>query len=96
MNTQQSTFERCDVVNSFKDDEISAFLKLKAFADDKSDVNQDTKFVFHRVENIVGKEENAGYQCQEKERETERKREDLVFNLSKLFFLFFPSLSTSN
>ena len=28
----------------------------------KSNVTQNNKVVFHRIENIVGKEENAGYQ----------------------------------
>ena len=36
--------------------------KLKAFADDRLNVTQNVKVVFHRIENIVGKEENAGYQ----------------------------------
>ena len=36
--------------------------KLKAFADDKIIVIQKLKFVLGRVENIVGKGENAGYQ----------------------------------
>ena len=35
--------------------------KLRAYVDDKSDVTQNIKGVFHRIENIVGKEENAGY-----------------------------------
>ena len=35
---------------------------MKAFADDKIDVNEKLKFVLLRVENIVGKGENAGYQ----------------------------------
>ena len=39
-----------------------ALSKLKAFADDKLNVTQNIKVVFHRIENIVGKEENAGYQ----------------------------------
>ena len=33
---------------------------MKAFADNKSNVTQNMKFVFGRVENIVGKGENAG------------------------------------
>ena len=33
---------------------------LKAVADDKSEVTQNIKVVFHRIENIVEKEENAG------------------------------------
>ena len=36
--------------------------KLIAFADDKIKVHKKTIFVFDRVENIVGKVENAGYQ----------------------------------
>ena len=41
---------------------ILDFSKLKAFADDKINVTQKLKFVFRRVENNVGKRENAGYQ----------------------------------
>ena len=37
-------------------------LKLKAFADDKINVNQQFKFHMGRLENIAGKGENAGYQ----------------------------------
>ena len=36
--------------------------KLKAFAEDKKNVNKQFKFGLGRVENIVGKGENAGYQ----------------------------------
>ena len=36
--------------------------KLKAFADDKLNATQKLKFAFGRVENNVGKGENAGYQ----------------------------------
>ena len=36
--------------------------KLKAFANDKLNVTENTKVVFHRIENIAGKEENAAYQ----------------------------------
>ena len=35
--------------------------KFKAFADDKMNVTKELKFVLGRVENIVGKGENAGY-----------------------------------
>ena len=37
-------------------------LKLKAFADNKLNVTQKLKFALGRVENIVGKGENGGYQ----------------------------------
>ena len=36
--------------------------KLKAFADDKINVAQMMISVFDRIENIMGKGENAGYQ----------------------------------
>ena len=36
--------------------------KLKAYADDKINVTEALKFVLGKVENIVGKGENAGYQ----------------------------------
>ena len=35
---------------------------MKAFTDDSLNVNQKLKFALRRVENIVEKEENAGYQ----------------------------------
>ena len=49
-------------VNPLPDEKILALPKLKAFADDKLNVTQNIKVVFHRIEYIVGKEENAGYQ----------------------------------
>ena len=36
--------------------------KLKEFADNKFNFGQISGLVFHRVENTVGKGENAGYQ----------------------------------
>ena len=36
--------------------------QLKGFADDKIDGTEKLKFVLGRIENIVGKGENAGYQ----------------------------------
>ena len=35
--------------------------KLKVFADDKLNINEKLKFCFGKVENIMGKGENAGY-----------------------------------
>ena len=49
-------------VNPLPNYKISELSRLKAFADDKSKVIQMAKFVLDKVENIVGKEENAGYQ----------------------------------
>ena len=46
-------------INRLPDDKI---LGLPKFADDKLNVTQNVKVVFLRIENIVGKEENAGYQ----------------------------------
>ena len=51
------------LVNSLPKDNILDWSKLKAFADDKIKVHQNLIFFFFdNVENIVGKEENAGYQ----------------------------------
>ena len=44
--------------NSLPNDKILDWSKLKAFADDKIKVLRMMIFVFHRVENIVGKGEN--------------------------------------
>ena len=49
-------------VKSLPSDKIWAPFKLKAFADNKSSVTQNLKFVLGREENIVGKGENAGHQ----------------------------------
>ena len=45
-----------------QDDNILVLFKLEAFADDSFSVAQMLEFTFGRVENIVGKGENAGYQ----------------------------------
>ena len=49
-------------INSLPNDKILDWSKLKALADDKINVTEKLKFVLRRVENIVGKGENAGYQ----------------------------------
>ena len=49
-------------LNLLQDNKISDWSKLQAFADNKLNVTQNIKVVFHRIENIVEKEENAGYQ----------------------------------
>ena len=41
---------------------IFRLAKLRAFADDKIKVTRKMKFVLEIAENIVGKEDNAGYQ----------------------------------
>ena len=48
--------------NSLPNNKILDLSKLKAFADNNLNVYQKLKFAFERVENIVGKGENAGYQ----------------------------------
>ena len=48
--------------NSLPNDKILDLFKLKAFVDDTSNVYQKLKFALGRVENNVGKGENAGYQ----------------------------------
>ena len=47
---------------SLPDDKILDMSKSKAFADDKININKILIFGLGRVENIVGKRENAGYQ----------------------------------
>ena len=50
-----------DNVNSLPNDKILDMTKLKVFTDDKINVAQIMISVSDRVENIVGKGENAGY-----------------------------------
>ena len=49
-------------INSLPNDKYLDRSKSKAFADDKINVTEKLKFGPEKVENIVGKEENAGYQ----------------------------------
>ena len=48
--------------NSFPNDKILHWSKLKAFADNKFNFAKIMISVFDSLENIVGKGENAGYQ----------------------------------
>ena len=50
------------MINSLPNDKILDMTKLKAFADDKLNVATIMISLFDRVENTVGKGENAGYQ----------------------------------
>ena len=52
----------CPLFNSIPNDKILYHSKLKEFADDKINVTLKLKFVLGRVENIIRKTENAGYQ----------------------------------
>ena len=49
-------------VNSLPNNKILEQFNLKDFAEDKISVTYVTNFVLGRVENIVGKGDNAGYQ----------------------------------
>ena len=49
-------------MNSLPNDKIGDWLKLEANANDNMKVNENLKFAIVRVENIVDKGENAGYQ----------------------------------
>ena len=49
-------------MNSFPNNNILNESKFIAFADDKIIMTQKLKILLKRVENIVGKGENAGYQ----------------------------------
>ena len=48
--------------NSLPKDKVLDWSNLKAVADDRINVNEQMKFGLGRVENIVVKEENVGYQ----------------------------------
>ena len=48
-------------LNTLPNDKILALTKMKVFADDKIIVTQKFKYVLRKVENIVGKGENADY-----------------------------------
>ena len=50
------------LINSLPNEKILNWTKLKACADDKQDVAKIMISVYDRVENIVGKGENAGDQ----------------------------------
>ena len=52
-------FKRC--INSLPNDKILDWSKLKAFADDKINVNEKFKFGLGMVEKIMGKGENTGF-----------------------------------
>ena len=49
-------------INSLLNDKMLDSSNLKAFEDDKINITNKLKFISRRVENIVGKGENAGYQ----------------------------------
>ena len=49
-------------INLLPNDKIFYLSKLKSFADDNSNINQKLKCALGKVENIVRKGENAGYQ----------------------------------
>ena len=61
---------------------LKNFSKLKAFADNKSNVTQNMIFVLGRVENIVEKGENAGY------------KHFLLFPTTFFSFFFFISFTS--
>ena len=65
-NEQFHLFPQCFLcnlsLNPLPNDNILGLPKLKAFADNKIKVTENLKFVLWRIENIVGKGENAGYQ----------------------------------
>ena len=54
--------KRENPLNSLASDKILDQFKLKAFTDDKIKCDLKWKFVSERIENILGKGENAGYQ----------------------------------
>ena len=56
------SLQKLELINPFPKDKFLNMTKLKAFVDDKLNVAKMTISLSHRVENTVGKEENAGYQ----------------------------------
>ena len=48
--------------NTLPNDKFLGWPKLKPFTDNKVNVTKNLQIVFERLENIVGKGENAGYQ----------------------------------
>ena len=52
----------CSLTDSFPNEENLEWSKLKAFADDKINFIEMIIYLSYRVENIVGKGKNAGYQ----------------------------------
>ena len=50
------------LINSLPNNKILDRTRMKAFAEHKINVIQKLKFALRRVESIVGKRENAGYQ----------------------------------
>ena len=50
------------IFNSLPHDKFLDWFKLKAFADDKINTAEKLKLVLGKVESILGKGENAGYQ----------------------------------
>ena len=59
-HTRKRTFGH--FLNSLPNNYFLNWIKFKAFADDKLNVAKIVTYVFDRVENIMGKGENAGYQ----------------------------------
>ena len=61
MGTRATTILKC-AFDFLPNNKILAWSKLKAFADNKSDVVERMISRFDRLENTVGKGENAGHQ----------------------------------
>ena len=59
---EKGTGRKKGIVNSLPSNKILDWSKFKAFSDDKLNVVRIMISVSDRVENIVGKGENAGYQ----------------------------------
>ena len=62
MRTCRLDLDSPTFLNCLPDDKILDLSRLKAFTDDSLNVNQKLKFALGRVENIVEKGINSGYQ----------------------------------
>ena len=62
LKLEEFAYNKIRVFISLPNNKIYGWSKLKAFADDIINATEKLKFVLGRVENVVGKGENAGYQ----------------------------------
>ena len=53
----------CTTFNFFTDDKFCDWSKLRAFADDKTNVNQNLKFALERVENMMVRGDIHSMRC---------------------------------
>ena len=75
----------------FPNDKILDLTRFKAFADEKLNIAKMKISLFDRVENTVGKGENAGYQIDSRKRRWEEE-----WKICRVHFLFFSNNTFNN